>query len=104
MRAERLKGHLDMLVLATLRGSPAHGYVIIERLKERSDGAFDLAEGTIYPVLHRLETDALLTSSWKVAGGRRRRVYRLTRIGRAALSVREQDWNRFAAAVDTVLA
>jgi PadR family transcriptional regulator PadR len=104
MRAEALKGHLDALVLATLCDEPAHGYAVIEELKNRSGGAFDLAEGTVYPVLHRLEADGLLASAWSTAGGRRRRVYRLTRRGRAALAERRDDWNAFARAVEAVLA
>src|SRR5213592_958693 len=103
MKAESLKGHLDALVLATFGDGPAHGYAVIEELRRRSEGAFDLAEGTVYPVLHRLEADGLLESSW-TEGGRRRRVYRLTRRGVAALGEREGEWRRFARAVDTVLA
>ena len=57
MRADTLKGHLDGLVLATLAAEPAHGYAVIEELKRRSGGAFDLPEGTVYPVLHRLEKE-----------------------------------------------
>jgi PadR family transcriptional regulator len=102
MRAESLKGHLDGLVLATLRDGPAHGYAVIEALKERSDGAFDLAEGTVYPVLHRLEAEGLLSSAWSTAAGRRRRVYRLTRRGRAVVAQRHEEWRRFANAVEAV--
>jgi PadR family transcriptional regulator PadR len=104
VRADTLKGHLDALVLATLRGSPAHGYAVIEELKRRSGGEFALPEGTVYPVLHRLEAEGLLESSWSSAAGRRRRVYNLTRRGRAALGEQEADWRRFAAAVEAVLA
>ena len=60
MRAESLKGHLDTLVLATLEAAPLHGYAVIDELRARSEGAFDLAEGTVYPVLHRLEAEGLL--------------------------------------------
>jgi PadR family transcriptional regulator, regulatory protein PadR len=102
MRAESLKGHLDGLVLATLRDAPAHGYAVIESLKERSEGAFDLAEGTVYPVLHRLEAEGLLSSAWSTAAGRRRRVYRLTRRGRAVVAQRREEWRRFANAVEAV--
>jgi transcriptional regulator len=104
MKAETLKGHLDALILATLQGGPAHGYAVIEELKQRSGGAFELAEGTVYPVLHRLESDGLLSSTWSTAAGRRRRVYRLTRRGRAALTVQRAEWANFAHAVDAVLA
>lgn len=104
MKAESLKGHLDALVLATFADGPAHGYAVIEELRRKSEGAFDLAEGTVYPVLHRLEADGLLASSWSTAAGRRRRVYRLTRRGRAALAERRAEWKRFANAVEAVLA
>jgi DNA-binding PadR family transcriptional regulator len=103
VRAETLKGHLDALVLATLRGGPAHGYAVIEELKRRSAGAFDLAEGTVYPVLHRLEADGLLASEWSTVGGRRRRVYRLTKRGEKALAARETEWRAFSTAVEAVL-
>ena len=104
MKAETLKGHLDALVLAVLAGEPLHGYAVIEALRRRSDGAFELAEGTLYPVLHRLEADGLLSSSWSEAAGRRRRVYRLTRNGRRALARRREEWSSFVRAVDSVLA
>ncbi|HZT90432.1 MAG TPA: PadR family transcriptional regulator [Gaiellaceae bacterium] len=104
MTGEALKGHLDALVLAALRDAPLHGYAIIEELRRRSGGTFALPEGTVYPVLHRLEADGLLSSSWSAASGRRRRVYRLTRRGRAALARRRDDWRRFARAVEAVLA
>jgi DNA-binding PadR family transcriptional regulator len=104
MKAESLKGHLDALVLATFAAGPAHGYAVIEELRRRSEGAFDLAEGTVYPVLHRLEADGLLSSSWSTAAGRRRRVYRLTRRGRGALASGRAEWKQFAKAVEAVLA
>jgi PadR family transcriptional regulator PadR len=104
MKAEALKGHLDAMILAVLGGGPQHGYAVIEQLRQRSGGVFDLPEGTIYPALHRLEADGLLASSWDAASGRRRRVYKLTRRGRAALGERRGDWRVFAQAVEGVLA
>ena len=103
MKAESLKGHLDALVLATLETEPLHGYAVIDELRVRSEGAFDLAEGTVYPVLHRLESEGLLSSAWSTVAGRRRRTYRLTRRGRAALARRRGEWRGFARAVDAVL-
>src|SRR4051794_39410086 len=103
MQAESLKGHLDGLVLATLDGAPLHGYAVIEELRARSEGAFDLAEGTVYPVLHRLEAEGLLASAWSTVGGRKRRTYRLTRRGKTALARRRGEWRGFARAVDAVL-
>ena len=101
--AETLKGHLDSLLLAILAAGPAHGYAIIEDLKSRSGGAFALPEGTVYPALHRLERAGVLESNWSAAGGRRRRVYRLTRRGRRQLETGRSEWHDFSRAVDAVL-
>jgi PadR family transcriptional regulator PadR len=104
MRPEALKGHLDALLLAVVVREPAHGYAILERLRERSGGAFDLPEGTIYPALHRLEESGLLKSSWVPGATRRRRVYEVTAKGRRALGSGREDWRAFSAAVEAVLA
>ena len=103
MRGEVLRGHLDLLILAALDREPGHGYLIVERLKERSGGVFGLGEGTVYPALHRLERSGLLASAWSTAGGRRRRVYRLTARGRRELGVRRREWSTFAGAVQAVV-
>jgi PadR family transcriptional regulator, regulatory protein PadR len=103
MMGEALKGHLDMLLLAVLAEGPAHGYIVIEALRERSGGAFDLSEGTIYPALHRLEVDGLLASEWTGTGGRRRRVYQLTPKGTAMLAQRQQEWRQFSHAVEATI-
>jgi PadR family transcriptional regulator, regulatory protein PadR len=104
MRSEALKGHLDAMILAVLASGAAHGYLVIEALKQRSGGVFALPEGTVYPALHRLEAEGLLTSSWDTASGRRRRAYRLTRRGRSALGTRRSEWRVFSHAVEGVLA
>ena len=103
MRPEALKGHLDPLILAVLAEGPLHGYAIIEKLKLRSDGAFSLPEGTVYPALHRLEAGGLLASAWSAGDGRRRRVYELTRRGRRELGARRGEWHAFSQAVEAVL-
>lgn len=103
MRGEAVKGHLDLLLLSALAESPAHGYLVIERLRERSDGAFAFPEGTIYPALHRLEAGGLLASRWAEDSPRRRRVYALTTRGRAELARQAEEWERFAGAVRLVV-
>ena len=97
------KGQLDLLVLSVLSHGTAHGYAIITALRRRSDGQFDLAEGTVYPALRRLEDLQLVKSSWDSSSGRRRRVYEITTAGRRTLSDRHDRWNRFVAGVDAVL-
>ena len=98
-----MKGHVDFLLLATLRDGPLHGYAVVDKLRGASDGAFDLAEGTVYPALYRLEAAGLLSSKWTTAGGRRRRVYRLTRRGRNDLARERKEWKAFSHAVEAVV-
>ena len=100
MVGEALKGHLDLLLLAVLAEGSAHGYAVIESLRQRSGGLFDLPEGTIYPALHRLESQGLLRSRWKEDAPRRRRVYELTPKGQQALTKREEEWRKFSKAVN----
>jgi len=103
MARERVKGNLDLLILSVLERCAAHGYEVIVRLRERSRGAFDLPEGTVYPALHRLERAGLLASEWESAEGRRRRVYRLTGSGKEALAAQAREWRQFSASMSAVL-
>src|SRR5262245_33850695 len=93
MRREQLKGHLDLLLMSVLAGAPQHGYALIVALRE----------GTVYPARHRLEAAGLVASRWSDEGGRRRRVYRLTAAGAAALAERRAEWTSFATGVHAVL-
>ena len=87
-----------------LAAGPAHGYAIISALRERSEGSFDLPEGTVYPALHRLEEAGLLRSSWAAdTGRRRRRVYALTDQGAEALAAQQTEWRHFTRSVQAVL-
>lgn len=103
MRAEVLKGHLDLLLLAIVEDGPLHGYAVLEELRRRTDGAIDLPEGTIYPSLHRLERAGLLTSTWSEVNGRRRRTYRLTAGGTKAALEKRREWSAFALTVQRVV-
>jgi len=104
MAGTELQGHLDGMLLAVLEAGPLHGYAIVEELCRRSDGEFDLPEGTVYPALHRLEAAGLLSSEWEIVSGRRRRVYALSRRGHAAVGERVASWRTFRSAVDAVFA
>ena len=94
---------LDALVLAVLGREPLHGYAILDALRLASGGVFDLPEGTLYPILHRLEAQGLVRAKWQTVAGRERRVYALGRAGRAAVEAKRDDWRRYARAVDQVL-
>lgn len=92
------------LVLALLAQGPAHGYDLVQRLAERSGGEVQVPAGLVYPLLHGLEAEGLVHAAWTPeAAGRRKRVYSLTELGRAALDERRDRWARHRAAVDRVL-
>ena len=103
MTNEALKGHLDLLLLAILADGPAHGYAIIESLRQRSSGLFDLPEGTVYPALHRLENQGLLSSNWSEDAVRRRKTYHLTPAGQQVLSKRQDEWKKFSRAINATV-
>lgn len=102
MRPDLVRGNLNLLVLAVLARRPAHGYAVIEALRERSGGQLDLPEGTVYPALHRLEAAGHLASEESVVDGRRRRTYAVTRDGLAVIDARKDEWRRFARVVELV--
>lgn len=104
MVRDPIKGHLDLLLLRILQDGPAHGYEVITALRERSDGTFDLPEGTVYPALHRLEEAGLLASTWDTSGVRRRRIYSLTTAGATALTKEQAAWRRLVSGVGAILA
>lgn len=103
MRAEVLRGHLDLLLLAIVQDGPQHGYAIIEALRERSDGAIDLPDGTVYPALHRLERAGLLVSERREVGGRPRRTYSITSGGKKAVAAKRQEFTAFAQVVQRIV-
>ncbi|WP_433833548.1 PadR family transcriptional regulator [Actinoplanes sp. CA-015351] len=99
-----VRGHLDLLLLTVLADAgSAHGYAVITALRERSEGAFDIPEGTVYPALHRLERAGLVVSRWENAAPRRRRVYELTSDGQVARTVKQSEWRRFVTSVQAVI-
>ncbi|MFG1920351.1 PadR family transcriptional regulator [Cryptosporangium sp. NPDC048952] len=92
------------MLLAVLEPGPLHGYAVIEALRQRSGGRFDLPTGTVYPALRALERAGYLSGSWSTVGGRKRRTYQLTGSGRHALSAERTDWRDFSRALSATLA
>jgi DNA-binding PadR family transcriptional regulator len=91
-------------VLNVLAGGERYGYELIRELEESSDGTFVLKEGTLYPLLHALEADGHVESSWVgEEGTRQRKYYRITRSGRALLGKKREEWATFRDAVNQVL-
>ena len=97
------QGQLEGLLLAILQQGPMHGYAIASELRARSGGALAVPEGTLYPVLHKLEKEGLVRSHWEKVGGRRRRVYAASPKSQNALRERVESWQRLSSAIDSVL-
>jgi PadR family transcriptional regulator PadR len=101
---ELLKGHLKILILSSLSDGPCHAYGLIRRLQEKSLDVFSLAEGTIYPTLHKLEAEGLIRSEWEEREkGPDIRNYSLTPKGQNVLKEGRRDWNYFSRAMNLVL-
>ena len=95
------KGVLEMLVLRLLCRQPGHGYQLMARMDAGSGGMFRLREGTLYPILYRLEDEGLIASAWQADGRTApKKVYTVTDAGRAAERQQRQLWQKFSACVD----
>src|SRR5258706_8593680 len=103
MGPDRLREHLEMLLLAALASGPAHGYALRAELRRRSNGLLAVIEGSLYPALHRLEAAGLVTSSPETADGRRRPRYEMTADGKVPPQQEIRSWRTFQACVDDVL-
>ncbi len=95
---------LETAILAALDGGAAHGYLVMSRISERTDGEVRVSVGQLYPALHRLELDGLVESIWEPQEGKPdRRTYRLTESGSKRLASRASDWRRFSASVSRLM-
>jgi transcriptional regulator len=102
--AELLPGTLDLLILKAVSLGPLHGYGVLLRINQISNGALVIEQGALYPALFRLVRQGLLTTEWdKSDNNRRAKYYELTRKGRKRLKEETEWWNRLAAAVATVI-
>jgi PadR family transcriptional regulator, regulatory protein PadR len=101
---ELLKGSTVILILTLLNRQPMYGYEMIKAMEHSSNGVFTLKEGTLYPILHVLETKGYVESYWSTGdGARKRKYYRLTDEGRLHMLKKKQEWRTFRSAVDQVL-
>ena len=99
-----LSGSTKMLIRSLLRDRDKYGYEMISQLALLSKNVFDMKEGTLYPVLHSLESDGCVVSyDQKTESGRLRRYYRLTDRGRLQLQEQTNQWEAFSGAVNMVL-
>ena len=103
MEKNGLAGSTSLLVLSLLRDGDKYGYEMISQLALRSEGIFELKEGTLYPVLKKLENGGYVTSYEADANGRTRKYYRITKSGLKQLAEEKQTWEVYANGVNSVL-
>ena len=102
--ADLLPGTLDMLILKAVSLKPLHGYGVLLRIKQISDGALEIPQGSLYPALYRLEHQDLIASEWGQSDNNRRaKYYTLTTAGRRRLREETAGWNRLASAITAAL-
>ncbi|RTE08566.1 PadR family transcriptional regulator [Paenibacillus whitsoniae] len=100
---ELMKGSTVILILTLLNRSDMYGYEMTKEMERASDGIFTLKEGTLYPILHALESERFVESYWDEKDGRKRKYYRITKQGKAELQVKKEEWQLFRNTVDRVL-
>lgn len=100
---ELMKGSTVILILSLLDRKPMYGYEIAKELERLSSGLFLMKEGTLYPILHALESDREVETYWSEVDGRKRKYYVITELGRRKLGEKKQEWTRFSRAVNQVL-
>lgn len=104
MDKELLRGHLPVLVLAIVAERPIHGYALAKEIKLRGGSLLKMGEGTLYPLLYRLENQGFVRSEWETGPtGKERKVYRITRAGRRRIAEGRRDWQALSKLVGCFL-
>jgi PadR family transcriptional regulator PadR len=103
-KSDLLQGTLDMLVLKVVALGPNHGYAIAQRIRQISQDALQIQQGSLYPALHRLENRKWLKAEWRDTDtGREAKFYRLTDAGRKQLRAEEDEWSRLSVAIGLIM-
>jgi PadR family transcriptional regulator, regulatory protein PadR len=99
-----LPGTLDMLILKAVSLRPLHGYGVLLRIKQISNEALDIPQGSLYPALYRLEEQGLISAEWGASDNNRQaKFYTITATGKKRLRDEAESWNRLAAAIGAAL-
>src|SRR6476661_5475014 len=107
INGDKLRGHLESMILSTLERGAAHGLEILRRLEEAGCGLLRLKEGSLYPALYRLEAAGEVKAVWEEdqqgRRGARRRIYQLTSRGKRKLAAGRVEWQSFARVLSSIL-
>lgn len=99
-----VRGCAELVLLTLLLSRPMYGYEILTTLEERGNGGFQFKQGTLYPLLYRLEREGWIEAAWvEPEEAKRRKTYRITRDGRRAQRTKAAEWARLQAAVEALL-
>jgi transcriptional regulator len=99
-----VQGTLNLLILKILALGPLHGWAVSQRLKHVSADVLHVSDGSLYPALHKLEQEGLITAEWKTSElGRRAKYYSLTPVGFQELSKESENWERLSQAITAVV-
>jgi PadR family transcriptional regulator PadR len=99
-----IQGTLGLLILKTLALEPMHGWALSQRLKQMSKDVLQVGPGSLYPALHKLEHDGLISAEWLTSDTRRRvKLYSLSAAGRKQLQAQTADWKRLSGAISAIV-
>jgi PadR family transcriptional regulator PadR len=102
--SDLIQGTLDLLILKSLATEARHGWAIAKRIQAASGDVLQIKQGSLYPALHRLESQGLIRAEWKESEtGRESKFYSLTKAGRAQLETEISQWDRLSAAIRLTL-
>ena len=100
---ELLKGSTNLLVLSVLENENMYGYEMIRKIKLESEDLFDFQEGTLYPILHKLEEKGWISSYWDDFSGKKRKYYAITEDGKKHLKSKKEEWQLFSTKLNKVI-
>ena len=103
LNKELSKGSHSLILLKLLSVRDMYGYELIQEMARRSEGVFAMSQGSLYPLLHTLESHGEISSYLQSGSGRERRFYHLTDTGRTLLAEQEQEWARYTRAMGLIL-
>ena len=99
-----VQGTLDLLILKVIALEPMHGWAIAQRIRQMSDSVLQVGQGSLYPALHKLESQGWIRAEWgESENGRRAKYYALTRDGRRALHAESEQWGRLSSAITRIV-
>jgi len=103
LNKELLKGSTELLLLSILEKENMYGYEMIKQLKMKSQNVFEFQEGTLYPILHKLENKNWISSYWDDFSGKKRKYYTITEEGKKHLESKKEEWKTFSSSVNQVI-